>query len=282
MAANRSIRNIFYAPNMRHLAKQFCIHQRSMATMTSSNQISKSSKVGIWNNDPSFPMPGNIGVDLNALDASSEIKASTSSPPPYQSLASAFLDLEDEAMRKNRILNQFVSESLEDGEEVDLSEDKATTSYLDHNVECKIQSCPDHLMKSFTSLFDSFPANEQLTVITLSQKTENDMTTWSEEVENEREELTGIFIDNAKEICSKIKENGHWADFIEPASGHAYYSSHRNETLFETDDRLNQLGFEIEDLGCCKVLLHNEWKSNVFVGIIFTNAPADSHFFGSL
>ena len=287
MAANRSIRQIFYAPSMRSLSKNLCISHRNMATITSSNHLSKTSVVGVWNHDPSFPLPGNIGVDIKSMEEKiANPKEAVS--PPYQSLAAAFFDLEDEDMRKNRILNQFVGEKLEESTTTHPTE-TSTMSYLDDrkNVECRIQSCPESLVKEFKGLFAEFPPNDSqtdnFTVITLSQKTENDMTSWSDEVEKERDTLTGVFIDNAKDICSKIQNNGYWADFIEPSSGHAFYSSHRNETLVETDDRLNQLGgFRVEDLGCCKVLLHKEWNSNVFVGLIFTNAPVESHFFDAL
>lgn len=302
MAANRSIRHIFYAPSMRSFSKNLCISHRNMATITSSNHLSKTSVVGVWNHDPSFPLPGNVGVDIKSMEESvnnpTTAKENVASPPPYQSLAAAFFDLEDEDMRKNRILNQFVGEKMEEVDgptfvpnEASKAETTTTTmSFLDDlkNVECRIQSCPESLVKGFKGLFADLPITggsqtDSFTVITLSQKTENDMTSWSDEVEQERDTLTGVFIDNAKEICAKIQDNGYWADFIEPSSGHAFYSSHRNETLFETDDRLNQIGgFSVEDLGCCKVLMHKEWKSNVFVGLIFTNAPVESHFFEAL
>ena len=53
-------------------------------------------------------------------------------------------------------------------------------------------------------------------------------------------------------------------------------SSNPNTSLFETDERFKQLGFDIEDLGCCKCLRHAVWGTHAFVGTIFTNAPADS------
>ena len=60
-----------------------------------------------------------------------------------------------------------------------------------HDVECSIQECPKFIKKSFNDLFPNrvFQNEDNLTVITVSQRTQNDMTVWSEEVENERETL---------------------------------------------------------------------------------------------
>ena len=62
------------------------------------------------------------------------------------------------------------------------------------NVECSIQECPKFIKKSF---FDLFPggclkSDDSLTVITVSQQTINDMTSWTEAVESERESLFEI------------------------------------------------------------------------------------------
>ncbi len=74
------------------------------------------------------------------------------------------------------------------------------------------------------------------------------------------------FITLAKEICEQLRESGHWADFVDPSSSQMYYSPHSNDTLAETDDRMRYLGLDIQDLGCCKVVFHPQWKAHVFVG----------------
>uniref|UniRef100_A0A3P9ITX0 NID domain-containing protein n=1 Tax=Oryzias latipes TaxID=8090 RepID=A0A3P9ITX0_ORYLA len=139
-------------------------------------------------------------------------------------------------------------------------------------VECAVQSCPSALKKDFRSMFPEERLSD-LTVVTVTQRTRNDMTSWSAQVEQERLEKLDQFVLGATEICSALQKKGFWADFIDPSSGLPFFGAHTNNVLFETDDRYQQLGFSIEDLGCCKAIRHPAWGTHVFVGALFTDAP---------
>jgi len=102
------------------------------------------------------------------------------------------------------------------------------------------------------------------------------MSAWSERMEAERDELTKHFIDNAMNVCETLKNQGHWADFIDPSSGRPYLGPFTNSTLFETDERYARLGMRIEDMGCCRVVSHPLWGAHAFIGTIFTDAPSSS------
>lgn len=58
-------------------------------------------------------------------------------------------------------------------------------------VECILQECPAFLQRSFMELFPDAPnpGHNLLTILTLSQRTRNDMTAWSPTIETERDEL---------------------------------------------------------------------------------------------
>uniref|UniRef100_A0A3Q2E735 Metabolism of cobalamin associated D n=1 Tax=Cyprinodon variegatus TaxID=28743 RepID=A0A3Q2E735_CYPVA len=145
----------------------------------------------------------------------------------------------------------------------------------DCRVECAVLCCPEALRKDFLSMFPEAPSSD-MTVITVTQKTQNDMTSWSGAVEQEREQMLEKFIQGAKELCLALQAQGFWADFIDPSSGLAFFGSYTNNTLFETDHRFSQLGFSLEDLGCCRALRHPVWGTHVFVGTIFTSGPSRS------
>lgn len=143
------------------------------------------------------------------------------------------------------------------------------------DVECVIQTCPELLKKDLPSMFPEAPPSG-LTAVTVTQRTKNDMSSWSSEVEDEREKTLYRFIVGAQLICSSLRSEGFWADFIDPSSGLAFFGPYTNLPLFETDERYAQLGFVVDDLGCCKVIRHALWGTNVFVGTIFTDAPPSS------
>lgn len=167
--------------------------------------------------------------------------------------------------------------AVEQGEEEIVRKEKVDC--MDHNVnlELRAMDCPPALLKDLIGMFpdQKLTSQSRVTVLNLTQKSDNDMSAWSLQMEMERDKLTQVFIDSATNICEELKQEGYWADFIDPTSGRPYLGSFTNSTLFETDERYKQLGFNIEDLGCCKVMKHVLWGSYAFVGTIFTSAPLD-------
>lgn len=45
------------------------------------------------------------------------------------------------------------------------------------------------------------------------------MSTWNNEVDEERENLIKLFVNTAQELCSFIEKEGYFADYIDPSSG---------------------------------------------------------------
>uniref|UniRef100_H2ZNL9 Methylmalonic aciduria and homocystinuria type D protein, mitochondrial n=1 Tax=Ciona savignyi TaxID=51511 RepID=H2ZNL9_CIOSA len=219
--------------------------------------------------DKRFPLPGNIGVSQSQANQEQ---------PRFVLRMPDILEDSTQSDKQLSIVSQLIAESdyLDESSEMSSDGENITDSiirkYLENaTVELAIQPCPKVLYKEFRSIFLEMPKQE-ISVLTITQKTEHEMSMWSQEVEEEREKLLKNFITTATEICHLLRANNFWCDFIDPSSGQAYFGPYTNSTMFETDDRYNSLGFRIDDLGCCKVIAHKRWGSHSFVGSVVTTA----------
>lgn len=300
---SQSTRVVRYFPNMFAIVSNVKTSThivRNVAALSSSvsdknvtvNHIEKGSHIPLSDvfapKDPRFPLPGNTGIDASQF-------LSDDDSQPVTSLVETLLEnTECERTRKHKVLDQYVGDiQMQESFEQEVTklverlymskvikeivpESVGEPSKTDQ-VEWSVQQCPSFLHRGFMELFPDISINSgDLTMVNVCQKTKHDMSGWSPEVGEERDQLNVIFMDCATEICNSLKEQGYWADFIDPASGTPYFGAHTNTTLFETDERYNHFGFNITDLGCCKVISHKLWGTHVFVGSIFTNAPVDS------
>ncbi|OWF39993.1 methylmalonic aciduria and homocystinuria type D homolog, mitochondrial-like [Mizuhopecten yessoensis] len=211
-----------------------------------------------------LPLPGSIGPKFENKPYRVVTKSSAKA-----NLVKPFLENQPE-YRHCEVLDQLALFQEEDGF---MTED----SHIPHpsdRLEYVAQECPQIMKLDFKTLFPGRDImNGTLTLVTISQKTDNDMTAWNTDVDEEREALLAAFVQGAKEICEVLESGGYWADFIDPSCGKPFLGPHTNATLFETDEVYRKLGFEIEDLGCCKVIRHHLWGTKCYVGCLFTNAP---------
>ncbi|KAK2114597.1 hypothetical protein P7K49_008863 [Saguinus oedipus] len=166
--------------------------------------------------DQRFQLPGNIGFDCLLNGTASRKKSLVHKTLP---------DVLAEPLSSERhefVMAQYVNEFQGNDAPVEQEINSAETYFESARVECAIQTCPELLRKDFESLFPEV-ANSKLMILTVTQKTKNDMTVWSEEVEIEREVLLEKFINGAKEICFALRAEGYWANFIDPSSGLAFF-----------------------------------------------------------
>jgi len=177
---------------------------------------------------------------------------------------------ENNGDRYNRIVDDFVRTSQ--ANEID-----PMILFFSNFLEVRVQPCPKLLIKDVQRMLPGWARiDSNITAITISQGSDSDMGAWSEEMEDEREVLMGAFVNKAKRICAGLTERGQLADFVDPGSGKPHYGENVQGTLFDNDERYIHLGFTIEDLGCCKVMNHNEYGTHVFIGVIFTTARPNS------
>ena len=229
--------------------------------------------------DERFPFPGGVASQLVHINKLKEQRVKMSEKI-QRDQRDAMMDKYSISLKKAMKTPELVKPDEEHFEQVKVENwEKLTEKSKDvmRAVEISSNSCPKLLRKDFSRMFPDVSVKDfsAVTVINLTQKSTHDMSAWSHAMEEERENLMAAFIHSATAICTHLQENGFWADFIDPHSGRPYLGTYTGATLFETDDAYREMGFKIEDLGCCKVLKHVQWGTHAFVGTIFTMVPLD-------
>ncbi|CAH2329914.1 methylmalonic aciduria and homocystinuria type D, mitochondrial isoform X1, partial [Pelobates cultripes] len=219
--------------------------------------------------DQRFQLPGNVGFDahVNGVDAQRRV-------PGHRNLP----DLLSEPAPSERhefVMAQFVNEFQGNEASPQQQQINSMDSYFEQaKVECAMQSCPELLKKDFASMFPEIPSNN-LMVMTVTQKTANDMTTWSQEVENERE----LLLEKARTLISRttaycICSDGFSAN---PMGKLEYNASYSHQEEGNPEDHYNHLTQQAKvavDTGRSRLVTHSLWGTKVSVGSRFRCASA--------
>lgn len=177
------------------------------------------STLGIFaQSDPRFVLPGNVGVPLTQLEDHSEVAEgnTTSKESKESTIPRLRLDvLEEKTSREHQaqtlysahdfIQYTYGSESYVCSNPVLLENFPTAFADMQSAGRFELHEAPQLLKKELVSLF---PGNKALvggtvSVITVARETKNDMSTWSDQVEEERETHTMQFVALAKEICCR-------------------------------------------------------------------------------
>lgn len=166
--------------------------------------------------DTRFRLPGNVGIFVNDTWLKKLEKMNQAQHQPKQQLQQA--PLRSTALTNEELLKNLDDEKPMPNADMFLTDDRTI-------LQCEAFECPILLVKDFQELFPSNTANlmNGLTVLTITQKTQHDMAAWSSEVITERDELMEKFLFTADRMCSYLKSQGFWADFIDPSSGRPYH-----------------------------------------------------------
>nr|XP_026654477.1 methylmalonic aciduria and homocystinuria type D protein, mitochondrial [Zonotrichia albicollis] len=201
--------------------------------------------------DRRFQLPGHLGFGCHLHGT-----ASQRAPPGLPELLAQPSASDRHRLVMAQCINEFQGSDAPQKQQINNAE-----SYFENaKVECAVQACPELLRKDLQALFPEAQP-QRLTVLTVTQRSQHDMSVWSHEVEQEREALL-------ENVSAAPKPNAR------PV--HPFFGPYSNNPLLETDERYRHLGFAVDDLGCCKVIRHHLWGTHVLVGTIFTNAEPDS------
>lgn len=234
-----------------------------------------------FNKQIDFPLPGQTGVVVAKGEEKQTARSRSNSADKAKEESLSFLfdialPLENQANKLSEAAKGFVMRKR-------MNNNLFNKSTTKQSFELQVFKCPVSLFKDFQTYFQLNSVNESdLSILTISFKTQNDMANWNAQVDDEREELMERFVDTAMELCSVLERAGSWADFIDPSSGRPFRSGYGYATFYETDERYRKLGFEIVDYGCCKVISHHKFGTNTYVGCLLTTASTESKIVQSL
>ena len=117
----------------------------------------------------------------------------------------------------------------------------------------------------------------------ISLKTENDMSSWSDEVSDEREKKCEEFYKIANVFVELFEDFGEWSDYIDPVEGKPMVAERTGTLVHQTSKNYNEVEcLTVEDHGCCEILNHAKFGKNVYVGTIVTSMKADNFLFSML
>lgn len=223
--------------------------------------------------DQRFQLPGNVGFDCHLEGMEDQKKT------PVHRTVPDVLTAPSSAERQQFILAQFVNEFHGKLGPISTRVHKAEQYFNQTGTDCSVNSCPELLKKDLELLFPTAPTSS-ITVVTVTQRgsrpEEEEAAAAMAAAEQDRDQMLHRFVSGAKEMCFSLWTAGYWADFIDPTTGAAFFASPSSQATLRTEEELRHLGFHIEASGSCTVIRHVLRGTPLFVGTVFTNAPAQS------
>jgi len=80
----------------------------------------------------------------------------------------------------------------------------------------------------------------------------------------------------ARLVVEYLDSLGYWADYIDPCSGLPMVNRDSGSVYGEVQALVSLLGYQTQNAGCCKIVLHPRWGSSVYPASIFTKATIDA------
>uniref|UniRef100_A0A8C6S689 Zgc:92335 n=1 Tax=Neogobius melanostomus TaxID=47308 RepID=A0A8C6S689_9GOBI len=203
--------------------------------------------------DQRFQLPGNVGFDCHLEGLSPSLMKT-----PVHKTVPDVLAAPSSSERHHFVLAQFVNEFHGKLGPISTRVQKADHYFNQTETDFSINSCPELLRKGQCCSYELF-----LPCVKQSETTRC---------------LTGRespFVNGAKEMCFALWTAGYWADFIDPATGEAFFASASSQNALSTEE-FGNLGFHIEVSASCTVIRHILRGTPMFVGTVFTNAPTHS------
>eukprot|EP01135_Chromosphaera_perkinsii_P004609 Nk52_evm2s292 gene=Nk52_evmTU2s292 len=151
------------------------------------------------------------------------------------------------------------------------------------DFEVSIHECPKRMMREMKQLFPCLGTEtekdkalvEELLIVPTFQRMESDMLgVENPGADKEKDEKLDVFFKWATAVCQKIVSQSYFADFTDPCSGFPAIGERGTTFYPDVNGAEALLGYNLDNMGCCKVLSHPKWGTKVYPATLFTTAPA--------
>lgn len=136
--------------------------------------------------------------------------------------------------------------------------------------------CPRLMYRELTHVFPGLKSPfESIITIPTNQHSAMDLVKIGNKVELEKDRCLEVFMEFGKQLCTALRNQGFWADYIDPCSGLPMLTPNTTKIYSEVESMQTLLHYRTMNAGMCKVLLHPKWGSAVYPATAFTDAPLD-------
>lgn len=115
-----------------------------------------------------------------------------------------------------------------------------------------------------------------LKVLPVFQRSVNDLVGIGPAIEAEKDELLERFHEWAMEIRRRLMLHGYWMELIDPCSGLPAGVETQGQVYSDAWGAETLLKYDTLSAGCCRIIHHPKWGTNVYPSTVFTNAPVDA------
>eukprot|EP00835_Amoeboradix_gromovi_P002847 NODE_170_length_16226_cov_0.451169.p10 type:complete len:179 gc:universal NODE_170_length_16226_cov_0.451169:14523-15059(+) len=116
-------------------------------------------------------------------------------------------------------------------------------------------------------------------------KMENDILNSQSNQQRERDDKLDRLMKMGSDLKKRINDKGYFLDYMDPVSGLAM-NSKTNIVYADSSGCESVLKMDVVNIGCCKLISHKKWGTNIYPFTVFTSAPAplildsvNEHFF---
>ncbi|KAI9320822.1 hypothetical protein BX666DRAFT_1911647 [Dichotomocladium elegans] len=143
--------------------------------------------------------------------------------------------------------------------------------------EYSVYSPSKRFLRDLETVYPNLTAQqrEEMLVVPVIQHCTYDLVGMTPDVNAERDEKLELFMQWGSRIIKRLTSLGMWADLTDPTSGFPLVSAPGPSPYPDVHCTHELTRYDLQNVGCCHILLHPTWKSHIYPATFFTTAPLD-------